>query len=419
MHRSLTGSIAKSMLCKVLEAFGNPPVRVVLWDGQVISVSHRPPIATLSIRDPVTLLKFVRNPEIHFGDAYASGQITIDGDLSGLLDILFEPNDRWLQQPTALWRTLATRLRGRRGSTLRRSRHNVHHHYDLGNDFYKLWLDHQLVYTCAYYPSLRDTLEDAQVAKMHHVCRKLQLRPGETVVEAGCGWGALALHMARYYGVSVKAYNVSREQILFARQRAEREGLQGRVEFIEGDYRKISGQFDAFVSVGMLEHVGPEYYAEFGRVIDHCLTRNGRALLHFIGRNQPRPINGWIQKRIFPGSHIPTIREVMQVFEPVNLSILDVENLRLHYAKTLEHWLERFEKSADLVEGMYNAQFVRAWRLYLAASVASFRMGWLQLFQVLVAPSFNNRISWTRAHVYAAAGDEMDRHVTAASSANR
>jgi cyclopropane-fatty-acyl-phospholipid synthase len=236
---------------------------------------------------------------------------------------------------------------------------------------------------------------------MDHVCRKLRLQPGETVVEAGCGWGALALHMAREYGVSVKAYNVSREQIAFARQRARAEGLGHLVEYIEDDYRAISGKFDVFVSVGMLEHVGLDHFQEFSDTIHRSIGDTGRGLLHFIGRNYPAVFSRWIRKHIFPGGFVPSLKQSLRVLEPQNYSVLDVENLRLHYATTLEHWLERFEKSRQQVTSMYDSRFVRAWRLYLAGSIAAFRGGHLQLFQILFTGSQREPIFWTRDPLYA------------------
>jgi cyclopropane-fatty-acyl-phospholipid synthase len=270
----------------------------------------------------------------------------------------------------------------------------------LKTDFYQRWLDPQLVYTCAYFPTPSTGLELAQIAKMDHVCRKIQLQPGETVAEAGCGWGALALHMARNYGVRVKAFNLSHEQIVYARQRARQEGLGDKVEFIEDDYRSISGVFDVFVSVGMLEHVGLSQYQELGRVIHRTIGASGRGLLHFIGRDSPAQLSPWITRRIFPGAYAPTLREALQVLEPWNFSVWDVENLRLHYAKTLEHWLDRFERSAKQVSAMFDEEFARAWRLYLAGSLVAFRAGTLQLFQVTFAGSQCQRIPWTRAHLY-------------------
>ncbi|MBI2291063.1 MAG: class I SAM-dependent methyltransferase, partial [Betaproteobacteria bacterium] len=168
----------------------------------------------------------------------------------------------------------------------------------------------------------------------------------------------------------------------------------------EDDYRNISGRYDAFVSVGMLEHVGREHYGELGRVIDRCLPRNGRGILHSIGQDQPALLNAWIEKRIFPGAYPPTLREMLAILEPQELSVLDVENLRLHYALTLEHWLRRFEDARERVSEMYDERFVRTWRLYLAGSLAAFNTGNLQLFQVLFARAGSNDMPWTRAHLY-------------------
>jgi cyclopropane-fatty-acyl-phospholipid synthase len=257
-----------------------------------------------------------------------------------------------------------------------------------------------MVYTCAYFPHRTMSIEEAQLAKMEYICRKLRLKSGEEVVEVGCGWGALALHMAKHRGVRVKAYNISTEQLAYARERARREGLEGQVEFIDGDYRQTSGKYDVFVSVGMLEHVGRRHYRELGEVMDRCLRRNGRGLIHSIGRNRPAPMNAWIQKRIFPGAYPPSLGEVSELFEPWEFSVLDVENLRLHYAETLRHWLVRFEANAERVTEMFDEVFTRTWRLYLSGSIAAFTGGHLQLFQVVFSRPDNNQIAWTRDFLY-------------------
>ena len=242
---------------------------------------------------------------------------------------------------------------------------------------------------------------EAQRAKYDHVCRKLWLRPGDEVIEAGCGWGGLALHMARHYGVKVRAFNISREQVAWARDRARLEGLERRVEFVEDDYRNIDGRCDAFVSVGMLEHVGVENYAGLGEVIASCLAPHGRGLIHTIGRNRPAKLHPWIEKRIFPGARPPALSEMMQVFEAREFSVLDVENLRLHYARTLLDWKALYDAREDRVRAMFDERFVRSWRLYLAGSVAGFTTGSLQLFQVVFAPRHNNDLPPTRAQLYA------------------
>jgi cyclopropane-fatty-acyl-phospholipid synthase len=383
----------------VLKAGGNPPIRVVLWNGEELTTSAMPGVGRVHLHDRNTLLKVLANPDLGFGDAYGAGHIEVEGNLVEVLETLYraEAGDarlgfakrqllRWLNRPQI--------------NSLRGSRDNIHHHYDLGNEFYKLWLDDQLVYTCAYFPTPAATLEEAQVAKMDHVCRKVRLKPDQNVIEAGCGWGALGLHMARHYGVKVRAFNISHEQIVYARERARAAGLDNRVEYIEDDYRNISSECDAFVSVGMLEHVGVEHYQQLGSTIRRCLKPEGLGLVHSIGKCRQSPMNAWMETRIFPGSYLPTLREMMKVFEPCGFSVLDVENLRLHYAKTLEHWMDRFDKAAERVEAMFDEQFVRTWRLYLAGSLAGFTTGSIQLFQVVFAHAANNAIPWTRAHVY-------------------
>lgn len=392
----------KLLLQRMLESVGNPPLVIVLWNGEAISNHGGSPAARILIHDRGALLKLITNPELCFGEMYAAHRIDVEGDMMEFLDAVYRHWPR-VTQAGARERLLAPFREACRNS-LQGARHNIHHHYDIGNDFYRLWLDERMVYTCAYFPDQAMSLEDAQLAKLDHVCRKLWLKPGEQVVEAGCGWGALALHMARNYGVKVKAYNISREQIAFARERAQAEGLAAQVEFIEDDYRNIHGQFDAFVSVGMLEHVGADNYRELGKVIDRSLKDEGRGLIHSIGRDYPRPMDAWIAQHIFPGACPPSLGQMMQIFEPYEFSLLDVENLRLHYAKTLEHWLQRFELATGHVAAMFDAAFVRTWRLYLTGSLTAFRTGDMQLFQVLFNRSGRNGIPWTREYQYPVRG---------------
>ncbi|HYK87678.1 MAG TPA: cyclopropane-fatty-acyl-phospholipid synthase family protein [Acidobacteriota bacterium] len=385
------------LLSKISSVTGNA-VRIALWDGTQIVPPGITPVGTVRLKDWRCLARLALDPGLYFGEEYSAGRIDIEGDLPQLLTAVYPAvsgkRTAWFPKLISRW------LEWTQDNTLSGSRRNIRTHYDIGTDFYRLWLDSQLVYTCAYFASPSETLEQAQVEKMDHVCRKVQLQQGDTVVEAGCGWGALALHMARHYGAKVKAFNISHEQIVYARARAAREGLAGQVEFIEDDYRSISGRYDVFVSVGMLEHVGLGHYKELGNTIHRCLKDSGRGFLHFIGRNRPMRFNPWIRKRIFPGAYPPSLRESLEVFEEHDFSVLDIENLRLHYARTLENWLERFERSAGKVAEMLGTNFVRAWRLYLAGSIAAFRGGTLQLFQIVFARATNNLIPWTRAHLY-------------------
>jgi cyclopropane-fatty-acyl-phospholipid synthase len=392
-------SAAGRGVAKLLKMFGTPPFEFVLWNGEHILPEGRKPIARVTIRDPSVLWGLLRNPGVRFGDGYSEGRIEIEGDLVHFMEEVYRGSDRADKQKTVLG--LIGKLMNRpRVNTLAGSKNNIHHHYDIGNDFYALWLGRTMAYTCAYYPSSDAALDEAQDAKMHHVCRKLRLRPGERVVEAGFGWGRLAVHMARHYGVKVRAFNISKEQVAFARDYAKSQGLDSQIEYVEDDYRNISGSFDAFVSVGMLEHVGVENYRDLGKVAHGVLGGNGRGLIHSIGRNYPAQLHPWIEQRIFPGACPPALSEMTQIFEPWNLSVLDVENLRLHYAHTLLDWLSLFESNVDRVRGMFDEKFVRMWRLYLAGSAAAFTTGTLQLFQVLFATAHNNNVALTRDHLY-------------------
>jgi cyclopropane-fatty-acyl-phospholipid synthase len=395
-------SIYAKGLRALLRAIGEPAIEFVLWTGERIAVSGAPIISRVHIRDRATLLGMLRDPFVRFGDAYSSGHIEIEGDLIQTLCVISRGGQARDTNPSLLHR-LARWMHRPSRNTYAGSRDNIHHHYDISNDFYALWLGDTMAYTCAYYPSADASLEQAQVAKMDHVCRKVRLKGGDSVVEAGCGWGSLAIHMASRYGARVRAFNISREQLAFARDRAKALGLSDRVEFVEDDYRNITGRYDAFVSVGMLEHVGAEHYPELGRVARNALKCEGLGLIHSIGRNRPAPLQPWIERRIFPGAYPPALSEMTRIFEPWNLSVLDIENIRLHYALTLRDWLKRYRAAEEKVRAMFDEKFVRMWRLYLAGSIAGFETGTLQLFQVVFTSGQNNRVPMTREHLYSCA----------------
>ncbi len=381
---------------QLLSAFehitGPARVHAELGPSSPESTCAAPPI--IRLKDRKTLIALLLNPEMNFGDLYCLGDVNVEGNLVRALETLYQSPDRLITRIISRW------LGWLQSNSLRAARENIRHHYDVSTDFYKLWLDPKLVYTCAYFPDENASLEQAQWEKLDLVCRKLWLQPGEKVVEAGCGWGALALHMARNYGVRVQAFNISHEQIEFARDQARRQGLASSIEFIQDDYRNITARCDAFVSIGMLEHIGREHYRELGDVVHRAIGKTGRGLLHFIGKNQRLPFSTWIRKRIFPGAYTPTLREVMDVLEPHDFSVLDVENLRLHYARTIECWLERYERCFNQVTKSFGPDFARMWRLYLAGSIAGFRTGTLQLFQVVFAGRACKSQPSTRAHLY-------------------
>jgi cyclopropane-fatty-acyl-phospholipid synthase len=392
--------IDRWLLNKMYDSVGRPPIQLRLRNSvEVCCPAETSPVATIVIQDRKTLLELLLDPELGFGEGYCDGRISVEGDLIAALETAYRsmstvaPSNRCTK---LISRGMAYAQR----NSLYGARKNIHRHYDLSNDFFRLWLDPELVYSCAYFPNRSVDLDEAQIAKMDYICRKLNLRPGEHVVDIGCGWGALSLHMVLHYGVTVRGFSISHEQIGWARDRAAKLDVGQRVEFIEDDYRNISGKYDAFVSVGMLEHVGPEHYGEMGRIIDRSLEPKGRGLLQSVGRNHPRAFSNWTTKHIFPGAYAPSLGQIMGIFEPWEFSILDVENLRHHYARTAECWLERFEASTREVAATFGTDFVRMWRLYLAGTVAAFHVGTLQLFQIVFARNDARPILMTRAPLY-------------------
>ncbi|MGE0360348.1 MAG: class I SAM-dependent methyltransferase [Vicinamibacterales bacterium] len=395
-----TSAVDHWLMGRLRAGMGDAPWRITLWDGTT-SNPPGPATASLLVHDRRTLAQLCLAPDTAFGEAFMRGAVEVTGaDLGDALTALYEglqtarpARGRWVTRARAALRRALGRV-----NTPERAWSNVHRHYDLGNAFYAGWLDEQLVYTCAFYAEPWLSLEEAQQAKMELVCRKLRLQPGDRVIEAGCGWGALARYMARHHGATVRAFNVSGEQVRYARAAAAREGLSDRVEFIERDYRAIDGACDVFVSIGMLEHVGAPQLGAFGGVVDRVLVRrNGRGLVHFIGRDAPAPLSPWIRRRIFPGAYPPALYEVIaEVLAPHGLSVTDVENLRPHYARTLADWRTRFDRAAGDIGRMFDESFVRAWRLYLAGSEAGFRTGSLQLFQVAFTRAGSPDVPWTR-----------------------
>lgn len=393
-------SYERWLIAKLLQMAGSPPICFQLWNGEVVEPEGADAEFTIKLSDHKALLSLVTNPNLAFGDLYSARRLQVDGDLPDLMEALYrnlhKARQQWPKWLEALWRNHTPRSTG-----VSEAKENIHHHYDLGNDFYRLWLDSaEMQYTCAYYESPDISLEQAQLAKLEHVCRKLRLKPGMTIAEAGSGWGGLSRYMARKYGVKVHAYNISKEQLAYSREEAERQNLSHLIDYIEDDYRNIDGQYDAFVSIGMLEHVGKQSFPAMSQLIQRILKPHGIAMLHSIGRNQPMLMNAWIEKRIFPGAYPPSISEFMSICEQGDFSVLDVENLRLHYAQTLTHWMQRFQDHREQVTEMYDEHFTRAWEMYLAGSIAAFRVGSLQLFQVVFTHGSNNELPQNRRDLY-------------------
>lgn len=390
------------------------PFQVVLPDGQSTTRGRAPFAFTVHIKTNRALRDLVTKSVLGFGEAFTRGEIDVEGDLLALAFMSHELLSGPLRG--SLWQRALYKLGfSTRKNSISRAGKNIAAHYDLANSFYELWLDTEMQYTCGYFYKPTDTLEDAQRQKIELVCRKLRLKPGEFVVEAGGGWGGLALHMAQNYGVRVKSFNISKEQITFARDKAQRLGIRtDRVEYVLDDYRNIPNYVtscDKFVSICMLEHVGRESYAAFHRLISKVLRKPGLAMLQFISRTNPSPIsNPWLEKHVFPGYYNPSLGEIIAPLEAEHhqLHLVDVENMRYHYALTLRHWLDRLERNADRVRAEWGEKVMRTFRLYLNGGLADFSFGAGTLvYQVLLAHGFNNSAPLTRHGFYAAAADEF------------
>lgn len=394
----------KESFCRLLDKFQSDlNAQFIFADGSVYRYGGDTPKFSLHFRTDRAIMETVRRVSLGFGESYMAEEIEVEGDLQDVAHFAFQLI-RFGMNMTFFEKVKTAFFMSRRKNTLEGSRKNISQHYDLGNDFYKLWLDAEMQYTCAYFNSLNDSLEDAQKNKLDLVCRKLRLQPGETVVEAGCGWGGLALHAARNYGVKIRSYNISKEQIQFARERAKSLGIgEDQIEYVLDDYRNIGKdgrRYQKFVSVGMFEHVGKENYTNFYNLIDRVLEPKGMALVHTIAKVVPTPTDPWIEKYIFPGSYMPALSEIVTPIENKQraMHVVDVENLRYHYALTLDQWSDRFEQNVEKIRTQYGESFVRMFRLYLRSSAAGFRYGGILLYQVLVAKDNNDAAPLTRRH---------------------
>lgn len=369
----------------IKDTFRTRPIRVRLPGGREIAgAAPGEPELIVAIADLASALRIAANPEVGLGDVYMDGGLTIEGgDIHDFLELTAsELKGRSDRKPGIGWRL--RRLRDQANDRLR-ARRNVHHHYDLTVDFYRLFLDDDLQYSCAFFEHPGQSLEAAQAAKKRRLLDKLLLAPGQRVLDIGCGWGGLGLTLAEAGG-RVTGVTLSTEQHRIANERAVGRGLADRAAFELRDYRDLDRRFDRIVSVGMFEHVGvPNYQAYFDGVA-RLLEDDGVAVIHSIGRKDgPNRTQPWIQKHIFPGGYIPSLSEVLPAIERSGLWVTDMEILRLHYAETLKAWRERFLARRAEAAALYDERFCRMWEFYLASSEVAFRQLGHMVFQIQLA----------------------------------
>jgi cyclopropane-fatty-acyl-phospholipid synthase len=377
MTMSLTGRLLGKLLTKgsvTLITPGKPPHTYGPGGGKHL---------TVRFTDRKVGFDIMRNPRLGFGEAYMDGRVIIeDGTILDLLRMIVGANrwEDWGEGRKALAKRKATNALKQLFSpnNLKRARKNVAHHYDLSDELYELFLDEDQQYSCAYWTDPEhETLEQAQLDKKAHIAAKLALQPGQRVLDIGCGWGGMALYLHKVAGVDVLGVTLSEHQLKIARERAAAAGVSDHVKFELKDYRLLDQQFDRIVSVGMFEHVGARHYDEFFAKCRELLKPDGVMLLHTIGKlgevsAGPDPFT---DKYIFPGYHLPSLSEMTTASQKVRLIASDIENLRLHYAYTLHHWLDRATKARKTIEAMYDERFFRLWEFYLAGGIVMFENG--------------------------------------------
>ncbi|MCU4158876.1 cyclopropane-fatty-acyl-phospholipid synthase family protein [Acidiphilium sp. AL] len=383
----------RAMLDKLLKRLVVQGEFDVIWpDGTASHYAGAPgPSATIAIRDPAIIRRLALEPGMAFGECYMDETLTpVDCSIYDVLHVLLASVELVEKRIPMLRLQAAVHRMARplvQMNTARKARRNVAHHYDLNGRLYSLFLDRDRQYSCGYFPRGDETLDEAQAAKKRHIAAKLLLdRPDLTVLDIGCGWGGMALTLARDYGARVTGITLSAEQLTEARARAQAEGLADRVRFELLDYRAMDQQFDRIVSVGMFEHVGLPNYPAFFETIKRCLKPDGVTLLHAIGRfDGPAATSTWLAKYIFPGGYSPALSEVFAPLERSGLRSTDIEILRLHYAKTLAHWRKRFAANRDTIASLYDERFCRMFEFYLAGSELAFRVQDHMVFQIQLA----------------------------------
>ncbi len=373
------------ILRRLKKHWRGPGVRFVIG-AKDVQIGQGEIVATVTFKDPSTIRRMFFSPSLVFGEAYMRGDVLIEGDMMGFLQGFYQsdaPVPMWIRRIRRLVRYIPVSVSGAIA--------NAQHHYDLGNDFYKLWLGETRTYTCAYFLQENDTLDQAQFQKNDLLCKKIRLKEGMTLLDIGCGWGGALFHAAQQYGADVTGVTPAKEQVAYITEKAKQLGLENRVHVIMDDWRNIeqhakNTKYDRIISIGMFEHVGRANYPEFFALWKRLLKKDGISLLHTIGRTMEENSgqDPWIQKYIFPGGYVPLLHEIVRGAGREKLLIVDVENLWQHYAKTLHLWAEGVDAHKEEIVNMFDEQFFLMWTLYLKSCEAGFAWGDMQLYQTVL-----------------------------------
>ena len=379
------------------------PLRLRLWDGHEFNFGPSPSV-TIVVKDPTLVAQFTHPSLDLLGSAFVEGRLELEGSISEAIRVCDELSQALLDDeddtpPPRVHHDKAT------------DAESISYHYDLSNDFYQLWLDRDMAYSCGYFETGEESLDEAQQAKFRLLCRKLRLKPGEYLLDVGCGWGGLARFAAREYGVKVFGITLSKEQLTLARERVNAEGLQDKVDLQLLDYRDLpqDGRFDKIVSVGMFEHVGHANLREYCEILSKAVREGGLVMNHGItskhtdGRQVGRGAGDFIDRYVFPNGELPHLSMMTAEISEAGLEVVDVESLRLHYARTLEHWSQRLEQNLEAAAKQVPEQALRIWRLYLAGCAYAFAHGWINIDQILATkPHADGSLELppTRADIY-------------------
>ncbi|MBM7635306.1 SAM-dependent methyltransferase [Streptococcus saliviloxodontae] len=389
------------ILKQLIKSSFDIPLQVTYPNGKTENYNGDNPQVKITFHNKIAISDLAKDASITLGEAVMDGSIDIDGSIQDLVSSAYRRADSFLKS------SQFNRLLPHQSHTKKDSKIDVQSHYDIGNDFYRLWLDKTMTYSCAYFEHEDDTLEEAQMNKVRHIIKKLHPQAGKTLLDIGCGWGTLMLTAAKEFGLKVVGITLSQEQADFVNQRIKEEGLEEQAQVILKDYRDIShGPYDYITSVGMFEHVGKENLGQYFQTISSYLKDDGLALIHGIcgqaGGQHGNGYNGWINKYIFPGGYIPRMTENLEHISDAGLQLADLECLRRHYQKTLEIWTENFHKVLPEVRKSHDETFIRMWDLYLQACAASFEAGNIDVCQYLIAKGKTQEtMPLTRSYMYA------------------